>query len=472
MVKKGQNRLIAVVLVSMFLAACAPQVIRETVVVTRVVTEIVQVPSTPVEKEVVKTVVVTPTPAPPEKKLEIFHWWTSPDDGEAVDAMFAAFMAKNPDIEIVENPGPGGGSADPRPVLQARITAGRLPDTFQMLGGAELKSYVDSGILQPLDDLYAELGYAEMIPGPLLKAVSVDGHPYGVPFNIHIQNVLYYNLKLFNELKLMPPTSYAELLSACKTISATKPDMTCLSLGSKDEWGDALLLDSLLLDKGGPEYYVKLFKGEVDVATDANYKAALENLQRLIPYINEDHSSLTWDQAVSQVGSGKSAMTLTGSWAIGTFIKKSNWQPGLDFGATTFPQKPERIILFHADTYGMTAEAPDPEETLEWLRVITSAELQIPTDVTQGSLFARTDIDAAELPDPIRRELQGFIRENPSKLILDQYGSILPVTAKPVYWDIISDFVIKPDAYEAIQDTANMMATYSVKEASAWYQWP
>ena len=464
--------MIGLAVMSMLLASCAPQVILKTVVVTRVVTEIVEVPSAPEVKEVIRTVVVTPTPAPPQKKLEIFHWWTSPEESKAAEAMFAAFRAENPDIEIVENPGARGDSADPRLVLQARFTADLPPDTFQMLNGAELKNAADDGILQPLDDLYAGLGYAEAIPGALVNSVSVNGHPYAVPLNMHIQNVLYYNQRLFNELKLTPPTSYAELLAACKTISATKPDMSCLSLGSKDKWGIVFIFDSLLLDKGGPEYYVRLFKGEIDVATDANYKAALENLQRLIPYINEDHSNLTWDQAVAQVGSGKSAITIMGSWAIGNFIKGSKWQPGLDFGATTFPQKPERILLFHSDAYGMTAKAPNPDEATEWLKALTSSELQIPTDVIQGGLFARTDIDPAELPDPIRQEMQGFIRENPGRLILDEYGSILPMSAQAVYWDIIADFLVKPDVNEAIQDTANMMATYNVKEASAWYQWP
>ncbi|MCS7248752.1 MAG: hypothetical protein NZ840_10995, partial [Anaerolineales bacterium] len=110
--------------------------------------------------------------------------------------------------------------------------------------------------------------------------------------------------------------------------------------------------------------------------------------------------------------------------------------------------------------------------TLDWLRVVASPELQIPTDVTQGGLFARTDIPATEFPDPIRQELQTYVSQNPEKLILDQHGSILPATAQPIYWDIISAFLAQPDVEKAITDTANMMVTYGVKEASAWYQWP
>ena len=98
--------------------------------------------------------------------------------------------------------------------------------------------------------------------------------------------------------------------------------------------------------------------------------------------------------------------------------------------------------------------------------------LAIPTDVTQGGLFARTDIDPAEFPDPIRQELQTFVRDNPDALILDQHGSILPTAAQQEYWNILSTFITQPDVDATIQAVDTMMDTYTVQEASAWYQWP
>jgi hypothetical protein len=109
---------------------------------------------------------------------------------------------------------------------------------------------------------------------------------------------------------------------------------------------------------------------------------------------------------------------------------------------------------------------------MDWLKVVASAELQIPTDVTQGGLFARTDIDPTEFPDPIRQELQTFVSENPGNLILDQHGSILPGTAQPVYWDTLSSFLVQPDVDATIAAVDTMMDTYDVVNASAWYQWP
>jgi glucose/mannose transport system substrate-binding protein len=475
MYRKASVLFSVLLVLGMILTACAsPTPAAEQPVKTIIVTEIVEVAGTPEVREVVKEVVVTATPAPEAKKLEIFHWWTAPGEREAADAMFAAFKDKYPDVEIVENPVPGGGGTEHRVVLKARITAGIPPDTFQTLGGAELKDYVDSNVLEPLDDFYAQTGYGDVIPGPLLKAVTINGHPYSVPLNMHLENILYYNQKLFDELGLEAPAGYDDLLAACKTIETAKPDMSCLAVGSKDNWSDVFVLDTIMMELGGPEYYVNFFKGDVDVANDPIFRESLEKFAALQPYINTDHSSLTWDQAVGVVGAEQAAMTIMGTWAIGAFTKGSNWEPGVDFGAVNYPTIPERILLFHPDTYGCTVGAPDPEICRDWLSVVASPELQIPTDVTQGGMFARTDIDPQEFPDPIRQEMQQYVSANPDKLILDQHGSILPNPAQVQYRVIIATFFAasRPDVNAAIQETADMMTTFNVKEGAAWYQWP
>jgi ABC-type glycerol-3-phosphate transport system substrate-binding protein len=213
----------------------------------------------------------------------------------------------------------------------------------------------------------------------------------------------------------------------------------------------------------------------MNVANDSIFRESLEKFAALQPYINgNDHSNLTWDQAVSAVGSEQAAMTIMGTWAIGAFIKGSNWQPDIDFGAVNYPTKPARILLFHPDTYGCTIKAPHPDECQAWLNVVASQQLQIPADVIQGGLFARTDIAPSEFPDPIRQEMQEYISKNPGKLILDQHGSILPNAAQEQYRVIISTFFSseKPDVDATIAETADMMLTFNVKERASWYQWP
>jgi len=457
MYKKSMALFMTLALVSLVIAGCAPAPTPEKIIETR---------------EVIKEVVVTPTPKPEERKLEIFHWWTAPGEREAADAMFKALKDEYPDIQVVENPVAGGGGVSHRVVLQARMSAGLPPDTWQTLGGAELKSYVDGGFLVPLDDLWKELDYAKAIPGPLAKMCSMEGHPYVVPLNIHIQNILYYNKALFDELGLKAPKNYRDLIAACEAIKKARPAMSPIGLGTKEKWEAAFVLDALILELGGPAYYVKLFKGEVDVTKDETFRKALERLQELGQYFNSDHAALTWDQSVSMVGAGDAGMVTMGTWAIGAFVKGSGWEPGKDFGALTFPQEPERILLGHTDSYGVAKGAPHPQTTLDWLKVVASAELQIPTDVTQGGMFARIDIAPTKFPDPIRQEMQAYLRDNPGKLILDQHGSIAPQAFTSAYWDAIAAFIATPDVDATISTVATLFTTHNVKKEAAWYQWP
>ena len=462
---KKLTYLISLVLIASFmLAACGAQPIATPVTVVEKVVETVVVP---VEK------VVTATPPPEERVLEIFHWWVGPGEREAANEWFKALHAKYPEVEVVENPVAGGGGVSLRVVLQARLAAGLPPDEFQMLGGAEMKAYVDGGALKPLDDLYNELDYLKVIPGPLANTVTFDGHPYGVPLNMHIQNILYYDTALFTELGLTPPKTFDELMAVSAAIKKAKPDMNPLALGTQEKWEAAFILDSLILEAGGPEYYVKLFKGEIDVTTDPIFRTALENLAKLMPYTHPFHSNLTWDQSVSLVISHESAMVLMGTWAIGAF-KSNGWTPGVEFGALTFPQGKDRFLLFHADVFGLPAGAPHPGTTMDFLRVVASPDLQIPCDVVQGGLVARLDIDPSVFPDPIRQEMQSYVRDNPTKLILDQHGSIAPASFSNEYWIAIADFMgqDKPDIDKTIAQVDTLMKTYDVKAEASWYTWP
>jgi hypothetical protein len=111
---------------------------------------------------------------------------------------------------------------------------------------------------------------------------------------------------------------------------------------------------------------------------------------------------------------------------------------------------------------------------MDFLRVVASPDLQIPCDVVQGGLVARLDIDPNVFPDTIRQEMQAYIRDNPTKLILDQHGSIAPASFSNEYWIAIAGFMgaDKPDIDKTISQVATLMTTYDVKAKSTWYSWP
>ena len=65
-----------------------------------------------------------PAAAQAEDKLEIFSWWTSPGESKALQALFDAFTAANPGVEVVNSTVAGGAGVNAKAVLQTRLQGG------------------------------------------------------------------------------------------------------------------------------------------------------------------------------------------------------------------------------------------------------------------------------------------------------------------------------------------------------------
>ncbi|NIV31867.1 MAG: carbohydrate ABC transporter substrate-binding protein, partial [Anaerolineae bacterium] len=76
----------------------------------------------------------------------------------------------------------------------SRLSADDPPDSWQGHAGQELiGTYVAAEEILPLNDMYEENGWLEVMPETLIPLISEDGNIYSVPVNIHRANVLWYN---------------------------------------------------------------------------------------------------------------------------------------------------------------------------------------------------------------------------------------------------------------------------------------
>ena len=53
--------------------------------------------------------------------LEVFSWWTSPGEAPALQALFDAYSAAYPDVEIINAAVAGGAGVNAIAVLQTRL---------------------------------------------------------------------------------------------------------------------------------------------------------------------------------------------------------------------------------------------------------------------------------------------------------------------------------------------------------------
>lgn len=198
-------RLSALVGGTALIAACAPQVVKETVLVEKevekIVKETVVVEGEVKEKEVVKEVVVTATPPPkPALQAVTLDWWNPPLSEAALNK--AAEIMDQPQIKFqVVN------FADYLNKLKVAFAAGSGPDMFRM-NVPSGKFWMAKGIhlsLQPWIDANPEYAKAvESFVPATITSYSLRNELMGVPIGAET-SLGYFNRDWFDKEGITPP---------------------------------------------------------------------------------------------------------------------------------------------------------------------------------------------------------------------------------------------------------------------------
>jgi glucose/mannose transport system substrate-binding protein len=327
--------------------------------------------------------------AGPDKRLEIFSWWTAGGEAEGLEAMFAIYRERFPAVSIINATVAGGAGSNAKTVLATRMQGGTPPDSFQVHAGHELiDSWVVAGKMEPITFIFRDNGWLDSFPRGLIDIISYKGEIYSVPVNIHRSNVLWYNKRIFTSSRLTPPRTLAELLTVADALA--RRGITPIALGDSGIWASVHLLESVLLGTMGPERYKDLWKGAAPWA-GPELRQALKTFATLFEYVNTDHAALNWDGAVQYVIDGKCAMTIMGDWAEGYF-KAKGLTPNREFGWVASPGTGGSFIAL-SDSFGLPRGAPDRDAAVKWLTLAASREGQDAFNPKKGSIPSRTDGD-------------------------------------------------------------------------------
>ena len=387
MFKKRFTVLLAlVVIASMLLASCA----KATEAPAPVVTEAPVATEAPMATE---APVVTEAPAG-DTQLEVFSWWTGGGEAAGLDAMIAIWKTLYPDIEFVNAAVAGGAGSNAKAVLATRLAAGDPPDSWQGHAGQELiGAYVTAGQLEPLDELYAANGWYDVFPETLIPLISQDGHPYSVPVNIHRANVLWYNPKVLAEKGVAVPTDFASFIVALDALKAAGMEAP---LALVEAWTETHLFETVLLASVGADAYNALWAGTGDWAAP-EVTTAIENVKKLMEYVNSDYATLSWQDASKLVADGDAAFNVMGDWADGYFsgtVDGGNLglTPLTDYAWMPVPGT-QGVYQFLSDSFVLPVGAKHRDAALKWLTLCGSKEGQDAFNPVKGSIAARKDSD-------------------------------------------------------------------------------
>ena len=373
-----------------------------------------------------------------DDKLEVFAWWTSGGEAAALDALFSTFKGLSASTEIINATVAGGGGSAARGVLQTRLAGGDPPDTWQVHPGFELLGqYVEPGYVEPITDLYASEGWNDVMPKGLVALMTKDGQVYSVLAGVHRGNGFWYNKKLLDQagVTVGATMSSDEFFAAADKLKAA--GITPLCVGDSGIWATAQLFENTLLGAIGPEKYLGLWNGSTSFADDG-VKQAMASYAKMLDYQNDDHSALSWDQAIKKLMEGGCAFSSMGDWAYGEFVNAKQ-KDNVDFGWVSHPGTAGGFMVV-ADGFVLAKNAPHPEQTKNWLRAIGSKAGQEAFNPLKGSIPARTDADRSKFGPYHNWSMDSFAKDMLVPSVV--HGSAAPADFQQALNDAVTQFVV------------------------------
>jgi glucose/mannose transport system substrate-binding protein len=329
---------------------------------------------------------------PATGKLEIFSWWTSGGEVEALEYLYGDYRTLNPQSEVINSAITGGTASggNMKAVLQTRMMGGDAPESFQIHLGHELiDNHVIAGRMEPLDDLYASEGWNKVFPKGLIEIASYDGHPWSVPVNIHRANVLWYNKKMFADVGVTDaPKTWDEYLAIGDKLKAKGQPLIGVAESSPGFW--AHVTETILISQLGADGYRGLFTGATKW-DDKRIADALAISAKALDYANQDFTSVSWGDVNDLMITSKVASIIQGDWTPGVL-----WSKGFnDFGWAPAPGN-AGIYDMLSDSFGLPKGVKDQDAAINWLKVCGSKHAQEGFNFYKGSIPARTDADFSQ----------------------------------------------------------------------------
>jgi glucose/mannose transport system substrate-binding protein len=332
--------------------------------------------------------------------IELFSWWIAPGEAEALQSLIDLNKTNHPD-ERIFNAGAVSGM-DNRAILAQRLAANNPPDLFQQ-NAHDLRTFLaaNPGSLAPLDDFFTAQGLNSVVLPEILADVTVDGHVYSMPVNIHRENTLFYNKQIFAANNLQPPTSASELMQACATLRAA--GITPIATAYQG-WILRIMFNEIAMGSMGADaFHAYMTGGPRD---DAALMAAIDMFADVMTNdINATagNTDFGWTNAADEVAAGRAAMFLHGDWAKG-YYEQLGWSPGVDFGVVGAPGAAD-LFWYGVDVFSLPAGAPHTAAAKDFLATTGSIAGQVGFSKLKGSSPIRTDVPLNQLDSEGRATL-------------------------------------------------------------------
>ena len=226
---------------------------------------------------------------------------------EGLDAVIAVAKEKTGitvDLDVI----PSAGAED---ILKTRLASGDMGDLFLNNVGAQMITLNPKLNMADLSDE----PFAARLDLGFKTAGSADGALYSAPLASSMGGGLLYNKKVYQELGLEVPLTWADFMANCDVIKAA--GKTAILGTFKDDWTSQifLLADYYNVAAAAPDFAADFTVNKAKYATTPAALRSWEKLYESNAYMNADYMATTLDIAVDRLVSGEGV-----HWPMLTFI--------------------------------------------------------------------------------------------------------------------------------------------------------
>ncbi|OEZ63172.1 ABC transporter substrate-binding protein [Duganella sp. HH105] len=330
--------------------------------------------------------------APAGPRAEVMHWWTSSSESAAVRKFAEAYRAAGGvwvDTAVA-------GADQAKAVAINRIVGGNPPTAAQFNTTKQFRDLIDQGSLNNVDDIAARDHWDQLMPGPMLDVIRVNGHYYALPVDIHMSTWIWYSKAAFKKAGIAKePATPDELFAALDQLKAA--GVVGLAHGGQP-WQENILFQAMLANVGGKQLYLQVLRDRDPKALNSEaFKKVLLAFKRLQSYVDAGSPNRNWNDATAMLISGKAGVQIMGDWAKGEFAAAKQ-TAGKDYGciAGLGPAVPY-LIQGDAFVFPKTtnADAVKAQKLLATSMLAPAAQLEF--SKLKGSLPVRSDIDVASM---------------------------------------------------------------------------
>lgn len=300
------------------------------------------------------------------------------DDSEVtqsmVHALADAYMEKHPNVTIEIENRPQGGDGDN--VVKTRLATGEMTDIFFYNAGSLLQA------LHPADTLVDLSGqsFMENVVESFIPTVTQNGGVYGVPTGTAMGGGILYNKKIYADLGLSVPATWAEFEANNEKIKAAGIAPVIATYDGTSTWTSQLfvLADYYNLEQAHPTFAADYTANKAKYATIPEAMAGFGYLQEAFDkgWYQKDYATTTFEQGLKLLADGKGAHYPMLMFALSTIAANSP-EAANDIGFFGVPgtdaSKAGATIWMPAGTYiPKTSEHID--EAMNFLAFIASTE--------------------------------------------------------------------------------------------------